>query len=182
MRNIKKLLILTAVIYLAGCASGAKMEGMATSKNQSQYESGLKENVAVSPVAGGKKTNPAWTSEISSEAFQGALEESLKAQGLLSATGKYKLKVEMLSVDQPMIGLDMTVTTHVKYTLVDTTSNAAIFQETVVAPHTATFGDSAMGVKRLRLANEGSGRKNIEIFLEKLAKLKIGKGGVALGN
>lgn len=81
----------------------------------------------------------------------------------------------MVKVDQPMFGLDMAVTTHVKYTLVDSASGAKVLEETVVAPHTATFGDAAVGVKRLRLANEGSGKKNIDQFLDKLAALKIKK-------
>jgi hypothetical protein len=182
MQAIKKIVILAAVAYLAGCASGAKMEGMVPSKSQQQYESALKANVEVASVSGGEKTNPAWTSEIGGDEFKGALEEGLKAQGLLATSGKYKLKVEMVKVDQPMIGLDLTVTTHVKYTLTDSASGAKVFEETIVAPHTATFGDSAMAVKRLRLANEGSGKKNIDLFLDKLAALKIKKEQVSLNN
>ncbi len=62
-----------------------------------------------------KKTNPLWTSEISSEAFSGAVRGSLQAQGLLSDDGRYKLVVNMLKVDQPIFGLDFEVTTHVQY-------------------------------------------------------------------
>lgn len=134
----------------------------------------------LSPVTGGEETNSAWTSEISSDAFSCAVKESLLAQGLLSNKGRYKLKLEMLKVDQPMFGFDMEVTTHVQYILTDTSNNSIILNETIVAPHTATFGDAFAGVKKLRLANEGAGKKNIESLLEKLSALKINKNEISL--
>ena len=79
----------------------------------------------------------------------------------------------MIKVDQPSFGFDMTVTTHVQYVLTDTTNHSVILDEVIVAPHTATTGDAFAGYKRLQLANEGSGKKNIEGFLEKLSELKI---------
>ncbi|MGR6778797.1 hypothetical protein ACU5B6_04090 [Moritella viscosa] len=48
-----------------------------------------------------------------------------------------------------------------------------ILDEVVKAPHTATFGDAFSGVARLQMANEGSGKKNIEALLNKLAELNI---------
>ena len=86
----------------------------------------------------------------------------------------------MVEIDQPSFGFDMTVTTHVRYVLTDTTINSVIYDEIIVAPHTATVGDAFAGVKRLRLANEGSGKKNIEGLLEKLSKLKINKNEISV--
>ena len=180
MKSIKIYLAIVTVMYLSGCASGAKMENMIYQGDQKNYSAELKENLEVSNVSGGQKTNPAWTSEISSEAFSGAVKESLSAQGLLSENGQYKLTVEMLKVDQPIFGLNFEVTTHVKYLLLDSISNSVIFDETIVAPHTSTFGDAFSGVERLRLANEGAGNKNIEIFLEKLSELQINKNEISL--
>ena len=138
-----------------------------------EYDDRLKRNLGVTRVSGGNETNPAWTSEISSEAFLGAVKESLAEQGLLSEDGKYQLEVKMININQPLFGIDMTVTTHVQYSLTDTKSNSIIMDELIVAPHTATMGDAFVGVKRLRLANEGAGKKNIELFLKKLSTLKI---------
>jgi hypothetical protein len=180
MKLIKIALILTAAIYVTGCASGAKKENMTYQGEQKAYSEDIKQSVGLSDVSGGEKTNPAWTSEISGEAFSGAVRDSLQAQGLLSDAGIYKLSVKLIEVEQPMFGLDLEVTTHVQYTLTNSTDNSVVFDELIVAPHTATFGDSFAAVKRLRLANEGSGMKNIEQFLEKLAELKISKDQISL--
>ncbi|MBU2713200.1 hypothetical protein KCG35_19210 [Zooshikella sp. WH53] len=140
---------------------------------QKTYPKELKDNLEVSSVSGGEKTNPAWTSEIDNDAFSAAVKKSLSSQGLLSESGKYQLEVKMLKVDQPLFGFDMTVTTHVQYTLTDKTNNVTVLNETIVAPYTATVSDAFSGIKRLRLANEGSGKKNITGLLEKLSKLNI---------
>ena len=60
-----------------------------------------------------------------------------------------------------------------QYVLTDSTDNTVILDETIIAPHTATVNDNFAAFIRLQLANEGSGRKNIEGFLEKLSEVKI---------
>ena len=55
-----------------------------------------------------------------------------------------------------------------------------VLNETVVAPYTATIGDAFAAIKRLRLANEGSGKANIQGLLDKLAELQIQPGDVSL--
>ncbi len=169
------------ILSLYGCASGAKYENMVYIESSGMtYDESLKNDVMVNPVQGGEETNPLWTSEISAEAFQKAVEMSLSSQKLLSGNGRYKLKVILSKVDQPMFGLDLTVTTNVNYVLVDTETDKIIFDEDIVAPFTATFSDSALAVKRLRLANEGSGKKNIEGLLKKLSTLNISKSNITL--
>lgn len=173
MNIIRFTSILAICVFLFGCASGAKMENMIYQGDQKAYDNSLENNVEVASVSGGESTNALWTSEISNEAFSGAVKQSLSEQGLLSENGIYQLQVKMIKVDQPSFGFDMTVTTHVQYILTDTSNNSVILDEVIVAPHTATTGDAFAGYKRLQLANEGSGKKNIEGFLEKLSELKI---------
>nr|WP_282451737.1 hypothetical protein [Marinobacter koreensis] len=145
------------------------------------YDTALQSNVNVANVSGGEDTNPAWTSEIDNDAFAGALKQSLRKQGLLSGSGRYQLEALLLEVDQPMFGLDFKVTTHVKYILTDRKNNGAVvLNETIVAPYTATVGDAFVAIKRLRLANEGSGKANIQNLLEKLSELKIQPGDISL--
>lgn len=156
------------------------MENMVFQGNQKEYTAEIQSNLALGEVSGGKKTNPAWTSEIDNDAFSGAVRESLRSQGLYSDDGKFQLQVEMLKVDQPLFGINFEVTTHVRYILSNSDSNAVVFDETVVTPHTAGVGDAVIGVKRLRLANEGSARKNIEGLLSKLSELRIGPTQVSL--
>lgn len=173
--------MLTALLYLAGCASGAKMENMVYDGPEKQYSTGLENSMAVPSVTGGEKTNPAWTSEIDNDAFAGALKESLLKEGLLSGKGRYQLEVIMLEVDQPIFGLDFKVTTHIKYILTDLKNDQAVLMnKTVVASHTATIGDAFAAIKRLRLANEGSGKENIAGLLDALSQLKINPNEVSL--
>ena len=180
MKFIKVTFVLVMCSYLWGCASGAKMENMVFQGEKKEYSEEIQENLMLGEVSGGKKTNPAWTSEIDNEAFSGAVKESLKSQGLYSNNGKYRLEVKMLKVDQPLFGLDLKVTTHVRYILTHADSGAVVFDDTVIAPHTAGVGDALAAVKRLRLANEGSAQKNIEGLLSKLTELRIAPQEVSL--
>ena len=183
MNKLKILSLSLTVAFLYGCASGAKFENMAyVDRSELNYDEALKNDVGLSAVEGGERTNPLWTSEISNEAFQEAVKLSLSSQGLMSETGRYKLKVKLMGVDQPLFGLDMEVTTRVNYVLTDTKTGKTVLDETVVAPYTATVGDAFVAIKRLRLANEGSGQKNIEGFLRKLASLNISASEVSLAN
>ena len=74
----------------------------------------------------------------------------------------------MLGLAQPIMGFDMTVTSHVNYSVLERTSGTPYFLTTVTAPYTATVGDAFAGITRLRLANEGSIRSNIQKFIDEL--------------
>lgn len=181
MRNAKILAVLAALLYLTGCASGAQMGNMVYDGPLKTYDDALQHNVDVTNVSGGEKTNPAWTSEIDNEAFAGALKQTLQKQKLLSSTGRYQLEALLLEVDQPMFGLDFEVTTHVRYILTDReNNNAVVLNETIVAPYTATVGDAFVAIKRLRLANEGSGKANIQGLVKKLSELRVQPGDISL--
>ncbi|WP_375192319.1 hypothetical protein [Marinobacter sp.] len=181
MRNARILAALAVLLYLTGCASGAKMGNMVYEGPVKAYDTALQSNVDVTNVSGGEKTNPAWTSEIDNDAFAGALKQTLQKQGLLSGSGRYQLEALLLEVDQPMFGLDFEVTTRVRYILTDRENNdAVILNETIAAPYTATISDAFAAIKRLRLANEGSGKANIEGLVEKLSELNIEPGEISL--
>jgi len=179
--NARILAVVAVLLYLTGCASGAKMGNMIYEGPVKAYDMALDSNVNVANVSGGQETNPAWTSEIANDAFAGALKQSLRKQGLLSGSGRYQLEALLLEVDQPMFGLDFEVTTHVKYILTDRDNNdAVVLNDTIVAPYTATIGDAFVAIKRLRLANEGSGNANIAGLLEKLSELQIRPGDISM--
>lgn len=72
MRNVRILAVLAALLYLTGCASGAKMGNMVYEGPINTYDTALQSNVDVYSVSGGEETNPAWTSEIDNDAFAGA--------------------------------------------------------------------------------------------------------------
>ena len=175
---ITRLSVLFLVLaVLQGCASAAKIENMVPSDvERVDPNSALAQRLYVSAASGGDDTNPMWTSEISAEDFRKALEQALSNSGLLSemrSSGQYEVRVFLDEVDQPFMGLDMTVTTKVTYEVIRQDSREKVFEEQLIASHTATMGEQFYGVERLRLANEGSAEKNIQMFIQKLLALEI---------
>ncbi|VEF11184.1 Uncharacterised protein [Pseudomonas fluorescens] len=182
-----RLFLASALIALCtGCASPAQISGMSVSADQatvSPYDSQLKKNVQLSEVNGGDKTNPLWTSEIEGADFGAALKQSLANADLLgNDSATYALRANLLRVDQPIFGLDFEVTSEVEYTLIEAATQKVVLREVIRTPFTAGFGDSVIGIKRLRLANEGSARVNIIAMLKRLSDLKIEAKQVALKN
>lgn len=181
MKTIKWLVLALPAVLFIGCASPAKQENMVYRPQAPlSYDSALYKGVNLQNAAGGQKTNPMWTSEISTEAFSEAVKSTLEEEGLFSENGRYQLAIEMQKTDQPMFGMNLTVTTYVNYVLTDSSNSTVILNETITAPYTATVGDSFAAIKRLRLANEGSGKENIKGLLEKLSALKINPNQVSL--
>ncbi|WP_082968594.1 hypothetical protein [Perlucidibaca aquatica] len=175
---MKKLLSLIGIAliasYLQGCASGATVAGMTSVKTFSAAKNHMPAKIMVAPVEGGKSTNPLWTSQVDSKSFEEALTASLQSNGLLAAgSGAYILKPTLLKLDQPIFGLDLTVKANVRYVLKDSASEKELFNETINSSYTATFNDAFAAIKRLRLANEGAIRKNIEALIERLAKVPL---------
>lgn len=175
------LLLFATMVFLGGCASPARMDMMiAQDQGLVGYldrETPLRKNISVDSVFGGEKTNPLWTSEIGNEQFREALVLSLRNAGLLKRDGEaeYELSATLLEVEQPLFGISLTVTTRIKYLLVAREGRKLLFEEEIVAPYTATFQDSALAIERLKLANEGSARSNIEVLIRKLYQLNVGK-------
>jgi hypothetical protein len=186
MSYFRLLLVSTLIALCTGCASPAQISGMSVPALQakaSTYDSQLHDNVRLSEVNGGDKTNPLWTSEIDSPDFGAALKQSLANANLLGdESASYALRANLLRVDQPIFGLDFEVTSEVEYTLIESSTNKVVLREIIRTPFTAGLGDSVIGIKRLRLANEGSARVNIIAMLKRLSDLKIEAKQVSLKN
>ena len=160
-------------LLVGACASAARPELMATTAASvaaaAPTDAGYKA-VRVADVTGGGETNAMWMSNVSGQDFRTALEASLRASNYLAdAAGgaRYAVSAQLLNVDRPMMGLNMTTTSTVNYTVKAAGSEQVVFQETVAARGTATMSDAFMGVERVRLANENSIRENIKSFMEK---------------
>jgi hypothetical protein len=178
----KVALILWIVSLIAGCATPASQEGMTASAPPASagiaIPNELRGQIAVGNVAGGKGTNPMWVSSISDEDFQAALESSLRNAGLGAAnrnSGRYVLMATLQRVQQPLAGFNMTVTTTIGYTLAERGTNKSLWTRTVTRAYTARPGDAFYGPTRLRLANEGSAKANIEELIGELMKAYAGK-------
>jgi hypothetical protein len=101
--------------------------------------------------------------------FRAALEQSLALHALTAPDpGRYLVNAELVSLDQPFGGLDLTVTAKVHYTVVAIASQAVKLDTTIESPYTAQFGDALLGTERLRLANEGAMRENIAALIKRL--------------
>lgn len=158
-------------VTLAGCASPAMHENMVAGQEYAHPKLSSKFYKAIksTTVEGGSETNPIWTSQVSSENFQMALNESLKKAELMSDSGQYDLSARLVALKQPIIGFKMTVRATVDYTIKDRATKAVIFDETIESAYTARMSDTVLGVKRLRLANEGAIKNNIELLLQKIS-------------
>jgi hypothetical protein len=129
----------------------------------------LREAVSVGAVTGGQATNPLWASQVGNDAFAAALRESLAAHAMLDPSGR-RLRVDatLMPLGQPLAGLDLEVTATVFYRVLDVATGRVVFERPIAAAFTATFGDQALAIERLRLANEGAVRANIAAFIAAL--------------
>lgn len=173
---MRQLLVASLILLVSACASGARTGSMVvpfSPENNVEEGHPARGAIGVGEVAGGKETNALWTSQIANEDFKGALEQTLALHTLLAEdSARYRLDVELVELDQPIMGFSLTVKADVKYTLTDTQTDEVLFDEVLHSEYTAAFGDSLLGSKRLQLANEGVVRNNIQLILGKLIELK----------
>ncbi len=173
---MKNLLAVLSVVVLAGCATPAAVEQMAVSLPIIQTNPALKNSIGVAEVTGGRDTNPMWTSQVSSDSFRRALEQSLESAGMFNkivAGSKYQLTADLTRLDQPMMGFDMTVSSTVRYSLIETKTRKEVYARVIQIGYTAKMSDAFMGAQRLKLANEGAIKANIGSFINDLVALKI---------
>ena len=169
---MKRILIISTAFILMSCATASLPATMAAEVSPNTLitaESKLSQAVTVGSVEGGKKTNPLWTSQVSSENFAEALRQSLATHAMLASdSGDYVLTAELQKLKQPLAGIDMSVTSSVNYKLTKISTGQVVMNETIEERYTAKFGDSLVAVKRLQLANEGSIKSNITKLIEKM--------------
>lgn len=177
--RIPSFLLFVLALGLGGCASGATAQGMTVKTGEVKLAAPeVASSLEIHDVTGGRETDAMGVSEVSNDDFKKAFVASLKNAGLLAAANasRFKVRVSILGLRQPMVGLDMTVTATVRYVIIDAKSGAQLQDEVVSTPFTARLGDSVIGTTRLRLANEGAARKNIAGFIEKVNATKLGAG------
>lgn len=177
--KIRLFLAGLAALALSACAEPAKVENMVVSAPAPApaADPSIEGALCITKVTGGEETNPMWTSEVDDASFRAALEGSLRSNGLAvpSTDGcRYGIEANLLGLAQPIAGFDMEVTSHVNYTVLERPSGSPYFLTTITAPYTATVSDAFAGITRLRLANEGSIRTNIETFIGELKANKPG--------
>lgn len=167
--------VVMSVMSLSGCASNANVGAMVyhPQKFNTPKRLSLLTNIDVKKVEGGQETQALGMSKISNSNFKAALLQSLQSAHLYKAFPKaqYALTADVKDLDQPYLGLNMTVKFKVHYHLQDIKKNMAIYDKDIVTSYTAKLNDSLSGVERLRMANEGAARVNIKRFIEDLYHL-----------
>jgi len=168
---MKKLICLLSTLFIFSCAFPSTKEGMTLVDYKSPKKIG--EKVFIKESVGGSTTLPFWTSEIPNDNFTAAVKESLLNSKTFSSLANnwddsWGLEIEILDVDQPLIGASFTVRTDIKYSLY--LKGKKVYETTVSASEYATMEDSFFAVKRLRLANENSAKANIKKFIKELSK------------
>ena len=89
------------------------------------------------------------------------------------AGSKYQLTADLTRLDQPMMGFNMTVTSTVRYSLIETQTRKEVYAQVIQIGHTASMSDAFIGSQRLKLANEGAVKANIQAFIKDLIALKL---------
>lgn len=164
--------LLTAPILLVvvNCAFPASREGM-TVRDYTAAKP-IDDKIFVQESTGGSITLPFWMSKIGNTNFTDALKDSIITSRLFNTLDDsfgqgWKLKIEIINVDQPLIGLDFQVKTKVKYSLL---KGDNLVKELIIdAEGTGKMDDAFLGVVRMRLANEAAAKANIRKFLEEVS-------------
>jgi len=174
-RRAGALAILAVVVVVAGCASSANREAMAPSSIASSKK--LPYSLSVR-TGGGNETSALGSSEISNEDLRAAIEKSVTQTALFKEvvkgkSGDYELSVSVAKLTKPMFGGSFTVEMEAGWSLVKTSDKSVVMRKSVTSSHTATMGDSLVGVTRLRLAVEGAARNNIKQGLEAISALDL---------
>jgi hypothetical protein len=167
-----------AALLLCGCvtaspSSPAAMTTVAAAPVAAKHT----ESLGVT-VTGGSETSALGASKISNEDFAEAIKNSIGQSGLFAkivSTGQsdYQLDVQIVRLDQPMFGTSFTVNLEATWRLMHSGDQKLIWEKAITSSSTATFSEAFSGVTRLRLANEGAARNNIQEAIADMSALAL---------
>jgi hypothetical protein len=128
-------------------------------------------------VSGGRETDPTTgLPQVSNEVFAEAVRSAIVSAHLFpevvdGQSAPYRLTVNLISLQQPLIGYRFTVTMEAGWELREVHADRTMWKKGVTSSYAATMGDAFVGATRLRLATEGAARENIRQALEQVGKL-----------
>lgn len=129
-------------------------------------------SITVAPVGMGEDSPARWASQVGAARFQEALVRTLMAASLARAeNGRFRLDATLLNLERPYAGFAMTVTATIAYRLVETSTGAVVYNQTLTTPGTATLDDAITNEVRLRIADERAVRANLRRLVEELYAL-----------
>lgn len=176
--------IFTTAIALGGAVTGALLSGCATATQPAAMTPtaltvAKKHTQSVSlKVVGGSETSAAGAPKISDADFETALRAAIEQSRLFAsvageADAGYHLDIAIVRLEQPMFGASMKVTLETNWTLRRRGENVPVWQKAITSTFTAGATSSFVGVTRVRLANEGAARTNIEDALKQISALTL---------
>lgn len=172
----KAALLCSSLLLVSACAQGASARGMTILPDDVKAPAGptVASSIGVGKVAGGKETSGLGKPNIDNPPFREALRESLRLAGLLSDRPDAPLSVDatIVQLDTPSFGFDMKARSVVRYVVRETRTGAVVIDEQITAEHTTTIGEAFVGETRIRLAAEGSARKNIALLVQRLNTIR----------
>lgn len=161
------------VFILGGCASFDREKMIIQN-----FESGQTHpySLSVSVESGDKESVGGWV-PIPNKDLLYAIEESIRKgcvfEKIVSGEGgDYLLNVTVFSLEQPTIGLRMTVRLEAGWTLTKAGGDV-VWQEMIKSEYSQGVGDAFVGATRFRMANDGAIRENIKKGMLKLSALKF---------
>ena len=162
--NIFVLIGYVVPVFIAGCA--ARPEKMIPPDYISSAK--LAGSVKITEVVGGHESTPfpLWTSYASSIDFTKAIAYSLARAGIFdsvvrSGNSDYILDVTILSCDQPLLGLDISITMKTNWQLTDAKKLYPVWSKTFETTFKAKVTEALIPAEKSRLAYEGAVRANI---------------------
>jgi len=169
-RGLRRMALAAVAAAALGCSTGAKPAAMTSGGaiGPEWVEATAWADVPTLTLrtTGGRATNPLHTSQISNDAFREALATEVFRSGafrpVYDAIADYHLHVDLTEIEQPYWGwLDMEVRIGADWRLYEVETGRLVWERRVESVYTASDRDSPWGIKRLRIANEGSARRNI---------------------
>lgn len=163
-------------VLLGGCVSNANTASMvpASLPAVTKHAGSVSLNVTGSPQVSSMGVAIIKTADFA-EAIKVALTKSEVFAKLVTAgqADDFHLEVVLVRIEQPMFGLNMTVTVESNWILTRTSDQSVIWQKAVISNYTATVGEAFVGATRVRLANEGAARANIQDALKLIGALTL---------
>ncbi len=174
-RRLNSLIIVTAVLGLAACASPASREAMSAASVTVTKKHPYSVSVT---TQGGNETSAMTSSSVSNEDLKSAIETSIVESKLFKSVvqgknGDYQLTVTVIQLSKPMFGASFTVDMEAGWALTKVSDNTVVMRKVIKSSHTATMGDALVGVTRLRLAVEGAARNGIVQGLQAISELNL---------
>jgi len=171
--TIHTLAILVIVAGLSACASvrTAEVSGMTVANSRSDEPAGsgpYHNAITLGPVQ--VENEEALWFPVKTADFEKALRDSLNAAGLLAqspAQAHYELSANLIAIQHDEMNITY-LSSVVGYQLKDRKTREVIFQEPIATTTEPRFGDSIIGVTRMRITNERAIRMNFEKLIGRL--------------